>query len=536
MMIPTRHLLLTALCLAWILPGLTGHDPWKPDEAYTFGIVWEILNGGSWIVPRLAGEVYLNEPPLFHLTAAAFAHMLSPLLPVHDAARLVTGLYMALAFVFCALAGRELNGERHGSIAALLLLGCFGLVLRSHQLISDVAALCGFVVAHYGLALALRRHVLGGLWLGIGVGLVFMTQGPLEACILAVLAALLPLAPAWRTRRYAITLLVAFIAAAPWITVWPALLYQHAPEVFGEWLGAHKLARLSGDPEYGLLYYARILPWYAWPVWPIALWTLWRARIAGFGQPAVALPICSFVVTLAALSVAPDIRELNALPLLVPLTLLAAPAADVLRRGAANAWYWFSIMGFSFFIMVGWFYWSGLELGVPARLHAHLHRMQPGYPPGFKTLPFVLGVAYTLAWLAVLSKLPRTPERPVYTWAAGITAVWALLAILFVGWIDTGKSYRSMVLSLHQGLPAKHRCISSRELGESQRAMLHYYAGIITYRDEIPTRQRNCDLLLVQGHPRSETPPKGNWRKIWEGGRPGDKDERYRLYQRTPKS
>jgi hypothetical protein len=28
-------------------------------------------------------------------------------------------------------------------------------------------------------------------------------------------------------------------------------------------------------------------------------------------------------------------------------------------------------------------------------------------------------------------------------------------------------------------------------------------------------------------------PPTGNWRKIWEGGRPGDKDERYRLYQRV---
>jgi len=532
-MISSRHLLLAAICLAWILPGLIGHDPWKPDEAYTFGVVYEIIRGGSWIVPRLAGEVFLHEPPLFHLTAAASARLFSPLLPLHDAARLATGFYMALTFLFCALAGRELNGARYGTVAALLLLGCFGLVLRSHQLITDVAALCGFVVAHYGFALALRRPLPGGVWIGVGTGLVFMTQGPLETAIIVLIGVTLPLLPAWRSRRYAGALALALATAAPFILVWPWLLYAESPALFREWWWENNLARLFGDAGHGLLYYTRILPWYAWPVWPIALWTLWRARITGLGAPAVALPVTSFVITLALLSLAPEVRELNALPLLVPLTLLATPTANALRRGAANAWYWFSVMGFSFFVLVAWFYWSGLELGVPARLHAHLHRMQPGYAPGLKGLPFLLGAAYTLAWIAVLAALRRSPERPLFTWAAGTTVVWALLAILFVGWINTGKSYRSMVVELERALPANYRCIASRELGESQRAMLHYYAGIVTVREESAVRVRDCDLLLVQGHPRRETPPRAGWRKIWEGGRPGDKDERYRLYQRV---
>ena len=532
-MISPRHILLAGLCLAWILPGLIGHDPWKPDEAYTFGVVYELLNGGSWIVPHLAGEVFLHEPPLFHMTAAASARLFSPLLPLHDAARLVSGFYMALTFLFCALAARELNGPRYGTVAALLLLGCFGLVLRSHQLIADVAALCGFVIAHYGLALALRRPASGGAWLGAGTGIVFMTQGPLESAILVVLALLLPIVPAWRTRPYALALAIALVVATPLFVVWPWLLYKESSALFAEWLWTNNLGRLTADIEQGLTYYARILPWYAWPVWAIALWTLWRARMTGFVRPAVALPVLSFLVTLTMLSFAPEVRELYALPLLVPLTLLATPTATALRRGAANAWYWFSIMGFTFIVLVAWFYWSGIELGLPARLHAHLHRMQPGYEPGFKSLPFFLGALYTLAWLAALGALRRSPERPLYTWAAGISTVWALLAILFVGYINTGKSYRSMVLALEQALPPKHRCISSRELGESQRAMLHYYAGLITYRDEVETRRRNCDLMLVQGHPRQETSPGRNWRKIWEGGRPGDKDERYRLYQRT---
>jgi 4-amino-4-deoxy-L-arabinose transferase-like glycosyltransferase len=534
-MISARHVLLAALCLAWIIPGLVGHDPWKPDEAYTFGVVYEILKGGSWVVPHLAGEVFLNEPPFFHLTAAAAARVFSPALLLHDAARLVTGFYMAATFVFCALAGRELNGQRYGTIAALLLLGCFGLVLRSHQLITDVAALCGFAVAHYGFALALRRPIAGGAWLGFGAGLVFMTQGPLEAGMLAAVAALLPLAPPWRTGRYAAALGVALLIAAPWCTVWPVLLHQHWPALFDQWFWTHNFARLYGDLEHGLTYYLRLLPWYAWPVWPIALWTLWRARIAGFGQPGVAMPALSFLVMLAMLSLAPEVRELHALPLLLPLTLLATPTAHSLRRGAANAWYWFGVMGCTFGVLVAWFYWSGLELGAPSRLHAHLHRMQPGYDPGFKLLPFALGAGYTLAWFGFVLGLRRSPERPVYIWAAGVTTLWALLAILFVGWIDTGKSYRSMVASLQQALPDKYDCIASRELGESQRAMLHYYAGIITHRVERPGSRRNCELMLIQGHPRSETAPAGNWRKIWEGARPGDKDERYRLYRRASK-
>jgi hypothetical protein len=62
--------------------------------------------------------------------------------------------------------------------------------------------------------------------------------------------------------------------------------------------------------------------------------------------------------------------------------------------------------------------------------------------------------------------------------------------------------------------------------------MLHYFNGIITQREEAPEHRRDCDLLLIQGHPRTEMPPGGAWRKIWEGGRPADRDERYRLYQR----
>ncbi len=525
------------LAAAWILPGLVGHDPWKPDEAYTFGIVYHTVQGGDWVVPELAQEPFMEKPPLYYLSAAAIASLLSPLLPLHDAARLTTGIYMALTFLFVGLAARELYGRGYGRIAVLTLLSCIGLVVRCHQLITDISLLTGFAIGFYGLALALRRPLHGGFWLGTGVGIGFMSKGLLAPGVFGIVVILLLLFPAWRTRRYAACLAIAAVACAPWLTIWPVALYLKTPELFDEWFWVNNFGRFLGTNNLGPhaehAVYLSILPWYALPALPLAAWVAWRTRGRGWLEPKIALPLTAFIVIFTVLSASADARELYALPMLLPLTLLATPATDTLRRGAANLIYWFSVMSGGFFVIVAWFYWTALELGIPADLHKHLHTLQPGYTPGFKWLPFTIGVLYTIAWIVLLVRLKRSPCRSIIAWAATVTVLWGLAAILFVGWVDTGKSYRSMIAGMQQALPAKYRCIESRDLGEPQRAMLEYFADIITYRQEVPARRRDCGLLLVQGNAHIERPPSGAWRKIWESARPGDDVERYRLYRRV---
>ena len=537
-----RHLLIGLLCVAWIVPGLIGHDPWKTDEAYTFGVIFDMLRGGSWLVPTLAGELYLDEPPLYYLTAAATALIASPLLPLHDGARLATGLYMALTLLFCALASRELHGKGNGAIAALLLLGCFGLVLRSHEILTDSSPLAGFALAYYALALALRVPLRGGVLLGCALGVVFLSQGVLETLILILIAAALPaVSQAWRSRSYARALLTAAVIATPLIAAWPLALYLRAPALLDAWLQRDLYAMLSGTGR-EVWFYLRIMPWHAWPVWALCLWTLWVQRMQSATRrepivmpatPAIALPLTGFVITLVLLSIGSGARDVYALILLPAAALLAVPGLRTLRRGAANAWYWFGITGTTVFIVVAWFYWTGLELGVPARLHAHLHRLQPGYTPGLKLLPFTLAACYTVAWLVLLVRLKRSAERPAVVWAAGVTVLWGLTATLFVGWVDTGKSYRAVFTSLQQNLPRQYNCVASYSLGDSQRAMLHYYANVITHRNDVAAQTRNCDVLLLQGVAREEPVVGASWRKIWEGSRPGDRVERYRLYQRA---
>ena len=117
-----------------MLSGLLGRDPWKPDEAYSFGLVYHILQSGDWVVPTLAQEPFMEKPPLFYITAALFAKGFGWLLPLHDAARLANAFYLGLAFLFIGLAGEELYGrdkEQAGSsgwISVLALLGCVGLL------------------------------------------------------------------------------------------------------------------------------------------------------------------------------------------------------------------------------------------------------------------------------------------------------------------------------------------------------------------------------------------------------------------------
>ena len=70
------------------------------------------------------------------------------------------------------------------------------------------------------------------------------------------------------------------------------------------------------------------------------------------------------------------------------------------------------------------------------------------------------------------------------------------------------------------------------ELKPRQRALLDYYADIHTRRF-VPSRGLECDLYLVQDErkPRIESPGT-EWQIIWQGHRPSDRRERFRLYQR----
>jgi hypothetical protein len=83
-------------------------------------------------------------------------------------------------------------------------------------------------------------------------------------------------------------------------------------------------------------------------------------------------------------------------------------------------------------------------------------------------------------------------------------------------------------------MPANYACVVSRNLGDSQRAALDYHANIRTQRFEI-VQNMNCDYYLIQDERgREKIKPGSKWRLIWEGKRPSDRHESFRLFQRVP--
>ncbi|HSQ05039.1 MAG TPA: hypothetical protein VLN59_13430, partial [Burkholderiales bacterium] len=276
-------------------------------------------------------------------------------------------------------------------------------------------------------------------------------------------------------------------------------------------------------------YWAETLAWATWPAWPLALWTLWERRRRTF-EPGTRMLSAGFVLSLIVLLSLRDPHEVYALPLLLPLSLLAGAGASSLRRGAANALAWFGVMTAGFLGALMWFGWFAMMTGFPGTVARSFTRLEPGFTPHFSWMPLVVALALTFAWLWLVLKSERSVFCGLTFWAAGMTLLWGLAMSLILPWIDYGKSYRSVAKSLQEHIPPGTRCVESHGLGEPQRAVFDYHAGVLTRRLERSSGVR-CPVLLVQSREGQPERFESGWKLLWEGHRPRD-HERYRLYQR----
>lgn len=528
-----RPLQLTiVICFIWLLIGLIGHDPWKSDEAYTFGAVYRILETGDWIVPRIGDTPFLKTPPLVHYGGAISALAFSSVLPLHDAARLSAGFWTLLLLLFTALTARELWGGNRTWVAPLMLIGSAGLLVRGHQLISEVVLLAALAIGIYGLALAPRRSLMGGAWLGTGLGLAFLASGLLDPFMLILASiGMVIVSPRYRTARFARSSFIALAIATPLVLAWPLALHLSDPALFSQWwsqslASAAELFMFREHERH--FYFIEILPWFTWPLWPFALWSLWIEGRAGLAKRELQIPLVTFVAIFGFLSLAGQGRDVIAMPILLPLALLASIALGQLPRGAINAYYWFGIMVVSVFSFAAWVYFSAAQFGVPTELAEHLHSLQPAYQAETRTTSIILAIVFTLLWPVLVFNIKRSPERPVILWAAGLTTGWALAALLLVHWIDARRTYRSVAVEIAAALPEKRQCIDSQDVGDAQLAMFDYFGGITTSR----VVRRECNVLITQDRWGEESGIGAPWELKWEGGRPGDRVERYRLYTR----
>ncbi len=502
---------LLALCAVWLLPGLLGHAPWKGGDGEQFVQFWLQWQNRATLLP---------DTSLYVWVASATAWLTSPILPLHDGARLASGLFIALALYFLARAGRALYGNDAGWPAALMLLGCLGLLVRGHALNPYTAQFAAAALLLYGLA-ALPRDARAGWALGAGGFLLVLAGGAAEAAVLLLAGAGFSFAlPAYRASG---------VRRAFWLGAAGALILT------GAWVAG--LAEFSGIPWTRTLdasrwtlapraYFFGILGWFAWPAWPVAAWAVYKGR-RQLRDPGMALPLATLVVLLVLYIFVADPGEEQGLVLLLPLALLGAAGLPTLRRGAANALLWFGVMLFGFLGLVFWVYWSALDLGVPARLAARLGKLGMADVGTLRLGALVLGLLVTLAWVLFLKRVQRSSLRPILVWTAGMSFVWALMMALFQGPLDRRLGYAELAGELAHRVPAE-ACVETYAVRPQTGALLEYHSG----RDLRPV-DVGCDWLLVQARRKTGFPAVApEWIKQADIVRKGDRDDRFALYAR----
>jgi len=534
--LPPSGWVLALLLVIYIFTGLIGHDPWKHDDAISIGIVYDIVTNGHWLTPQLAGQAY-PDAPFYYWTAAVTAHLFSWLLPLHDAARLASGLFTLLALEFILLAAREMHGHENAAAAPLILAGSIGFLFHAHEAQPMLTALTAHAAAYWALALLPRRPRYAAMVFGAALALGFLANGLLPVLTLLP-ATVLSLWPSENRKTSAIHLLLALAVALSLMALWLVPVQFSEPRYLATFM-THEIAA-STEPVAALSNtwrYLNMLLWYAWPALPLAAWALWSKRRQLASQPLV-LPVFSFLSTLLVLGLFAEARSSAALLILPPLVLVAVPGVTSLRRGAANAFDWFGMMTFSLFAALVWIVWNAMVFGWPARLARQAVRLEPGFVGHFSLIACLFAVVLTLIWFWLIVTSPRSPIRGIMHWMAGLTLFWVLIAVLWMPWIDYGKSYRPLSAALAKALPTDSGCIANANLPDSILASLDYFDGIRTIALSDDASKR-CNWLLVQGQSRDPAAiSAAGWRKSWEGKRPSDRREsdKFHLYRRVVKA
>ena len=506
---------LLLFCLAYLLPGFIGRVPWKSADMTAFGYMAELAQGGSaWFAPQLMGFAP-EVDALLPYWLGAWAMQLAPAWIAPDFAARIPFIGLLILTLFATWYGTyylarspeaqpvafAFGGEARPSDYAramadgglLAFIACLGLAQLSHETTPALAQLCFTALSFYALA-ALPYHQIAPSLAGV-LGLVglALSGAPTMAVLFGTGSVIIHLldrpAEAHSTRHK-----VFETAGIALVTVLVALLAT----LLDLWRWRIEFPETNWEEWRSL---GRLLLWFTWPAWPLALWTLWRWRrqwVRG-STPSrhLALPLWFTGVALGAtLSTASADRSL--LLALPALAALAAFALPTLERSVAALVDWFTLIFFSGCAFIIWVVWIAMQTGIPKQPAANVARLAPGFEHSFSFAPFLIAIIATLAW-AWLVKW-RAGRHRAAIWkslvlpAGGAALCWLLLMTLWLPLLDYARSYaplvrRTMIIMQHQP-----PCVEAYGLSRGQIAAFKFHGDLVMK----PVRLKaSCPWLIV---------------------------------------
>lgn len=540
-------------CVAYVLPGLLGRGPWKTADISAFGYMAELARGGTaWLSPKLMG-LSPEVDALLPYWIGAWAIKIAPTWLTADfAARIPFGLLLTLSLmatwygiyylarnpeaqpVAFAFGGEARPADYARAMAdggLLAFIACLGLAQLSHETTPALAQLCFAALFLYALA-ALPYRTLAPAVAGVlGLTGLALSGAPSMAALFGGGGALIQLldrsneqvaarrTTIWSGAIALLTLLVALLAA--WLDLWRWRI--ELPQA--NWTTWRNLGRL--------------LLWFTWPAWPLALWTLWRWRHqlirAAMPSRHLALPLWFSAVAIGA-TLTTGSADRSLLLALPALAALAAFALPTLRRSVASLIDWFTLLFFSGCAVTIWVVWIALQTGVPSQPAANVARLAPGFEHSFSFLAFLIALCATFAWGWLVKW--RVGRHRAAIWkslvlpAGGAALCWLLLMTLWLPLLDYARSYAPLVrrtLVIFQHPP---RCVEVYGLSRSQIAAFQFH-GQLALRT--PDSDSRCPWLIVDKDARPSLPGAvdlNQWSLHSTMRHPADKYEDVLIYRR----
>ena len=546
---PLPRWALLLLCIAYVVPGFVGRDPWKNADVTAFGYMLELAQGRTpWLAPLLGGMPPETEGLLPYWLGAWAMQIAPSWLSAEMAVRIPFAALLALtliatwygvyylarspgaqpvAFAFGGEAPPLDYARAIADGALLALIACLGLAQLSHETTSYLVQLSCTALLFFAVAAMPHRTVAPAVALVVGQLGLTLAGAPALAAMLGIGSmALVVLAPGSSTDRrwpWAVGLLAVTLLAA-W-AAWALDLWRW--RIVG---GA------AGGKEWQSL--VRLLIWFGWPAWPLALWTLWRWRkqiVSRQGHRHLLLPLGFTVVSIAAtLTTQPADRAL--LLGLPALAALAAFALPTLRRSVGALIDWFTLLFFTVSALAIWVIWIAMQTGVPAKPAANVAKLAPGFVPQFSALALVVALAATVGWCGLVWWRASRDRAPIWKSlvlpAGGAALGWVLLMTLWLPLLDYARSYTPQVRSVLAAMGPEPGCIQTVGLSRAQVAALQYHGQLSLQRAGL---QDECQWLLadIASWPASERMVNA---ALWELKatlpRPTDKNDHLLLLRR----
>ncbi|PHM48623.1 dolichyl-phosphate-mannose-protein mannosyltransferase family protein [Xenorhabdus miraniensis] len=545
-------LLFLAFTLLYLLPGIYGHTPWKQDENYSFGIIQTMYETGNWLVPKNAGQPFMEKPPLYYWTATSFIHLLSSWLPMYDAARTATLFFSIINFSFFILLSRRVFDARHFTdsriwIAFALYVSAPGLVRHSHDMFTDTSLIAGTTIGLYGLLGLIKQEKTSYscLWLIIGTVMTLLSKGVFIPGLLWICLLLAPVfLKQCRTKQYGLNTFLSGVIALVFILPWPVMLLIEHPDLFKVWFWDNNIGRFLGFSveDLGARGNLTMIPeavlLFALPSGVLAFIFILMNPIKSLSDEHYFLCSAFVVLGVVLLQISASGRALYLLPFIAPMAILATETFIKIPQIIYKYLTLFSSILWSVLIIFLWVcYFLALSTDYKHWLTPLGRWLPMSYQIHFSGFIFTIAVLITAIWVAKNWLISKSPAlHAAQNWVLGIATVWGLVFTLFVGWIDYTKGYQGTFLDLKEKLAGVYRyndCMASYNIGESEAPMLYYYAHILHQQQKTFDAPKKCDWLLVLFLSEEIDPAPKGMVLFWQGHRPGQDRENLVVYKKV---